>query len=96
MAAYLGSPLADRAVSVQDKVLIQHVNPGVRGDGSRRAYRNSYTIERRSVRVKLVGRSNGYTVEMWVNTVTNDLKTAYPLYFSGGGGGGGGVAGRFM
>jgi hypothetical protein len=33
---------------------------------------------------------------MWVNTVTNDLKTAYPLYFSGGGGGGGGVAGRFM
>lgn len=45
----------------------------------REAYRNGSKIQTQGDRVLVRGEANGVTVEMWVNTSTNTIETAYPI-----------------
>jgi len=43
------------------------------------AYRYSKRIKSQDDRVLVRGRSNGLTIEMWVNITTKTIETAYPI-----------------
>lgn len=43
------------------------------------AYRNAKKVATQGDRLLLQGTSHGWTVEMWVNTETKVLETAYPV-----------------
>ncbi|WP_315910985.1 RHS repeat-associated core domain-containing protein [Xylanibacillus composti] len=44
------------------------------------AYRNSSKIQTQGERVLVQGKSNGLTIEMWVNTRSKTIETAYPIF----------------
>lgn len=46
----------------------------------RNAYKNGNKVETQGDRVKVIGKSESMTIEMWVNTKTNTIETAYPKY----------------
>ncbi|RIE03934.1 polymorphic toxin-type HINT domain-containing protein [Cohnella faecalis] len=46
----------------------------------RAAYKNGSRLQTQGDRVLVRGEANGITVEMWVNTKTKTIETAYPIY----------------
>ncbi|MNO88463.1 hypothetical protein D3C76_799130 [compost metagenome] len=46
----------------------------------RDAYKNSSKLQTQGDRVLVRGQSNGLTIEMWVNTKTKTIETAYPVF----------------
>lgn len=46
----------------------------------RNAYQHGKKIQTQGDRVKVQGESGGLTIEMWVNTKTKIIETAYPKY----------------
>jgi hypothetical protein len=47
----------------------------------REAYRFGKNVETQGDRVRIIGFSNdGLPIEMWVNTATKEIETAYPLF----------------
>jgi hypothetical protein len=46
----------------------------------REAYKNGSKVQTQGDRVLVRGEANGVTVEMWVNTETKVIETAYPIY----------------
>jgi RHS repeat-associated protein len=48
----------------------------------RQAYKSGVRAASQGDRVLVVGRAEGYSVEMWINTATNVIETAYPVNFS--------------
>nr|WP_272898786.1 EndoU domain-containing protein [Paenibacillus sp. MMS18-CY102] len=45
----------------------------------REAYKNGSKVQTQGDRVLVRGEANGVQVEMWVNTKTNTIETAYPI-----------------
>ncbi|MCH1625330.1 EndoU domain-containing protein [Fredinandcohnia sp. SECRCQ15] len=46
----------------------------------RNAYRNGKRVKTQGDRVKVHGKSGGMRIEMWVNTKTKVIETAYPMF----------------
>jgi hypothetical protein len=46
----------------------------------RAAYQSSTKAGVQGDRLKLLGEGGGYTIEMWFNTATNLIETAYPVF----------------
>jgi hypothetical protein len=46
----------------------------------RKAYKHGQKVETQGDRVRVVGQDGGLKIEMWVNTKTRQIETAYPIY----------------
>ncbi|HEU4886918.1 MAG TPA: hypothetical protein VFV49_03455 [Thermoanaerobaculia bacterium] len=46
----------------------------------REAYRNGRTVSTQGDTVRVLGQSNGLTIEMWVNKATRIIESAYPVF----------------
>jgi ribosomal protein S2 len=46
----------------------------------RNAYKVCKKLQTQGERVLVVGTADGLTIEMWINTTTKTIETAYPQY----------------
>ena len=57
-----------------------HMGPRSIESAIREAYRSGSRVGGQGDRVLVQGNSHGLSIEMWVNTVTNMIETAYPVF----------------